>query len=375
LDPQAVTIKAVLEGRNARPLNIVEASGRELTVTVPVQEGGEVVGAARLIESLASVRSRIGEARWRLAGGEALALVGGALLATLLATAVDRPVRRLEDAARKLGDGDLEARADGGRLTELANLAGSFNTMADDFTANAIAQRDFAANASHQLKTPLTGLKLTLEALLANDLESHRAAQTALEQVDRLNRLAQDLLRLAQASTPSVAAQIVDLAEVAESVVEHWAETARRAGKALTFESRAPGTIRADWTDVEQMLDNLVDNAIRYSEAGATVTVTADAGTASVEDSGPGLTQEDRVRVFERFYRGSRSVMSRGTGLGLPIVAELARRWGADVVVGDTTGARIEIRFPPNWSGTRLLGDRGHSRTPVAGRSPSVPLP
>jgi signal transduction histidine kinase len=351
LDPPSASLNVVLRDSDTRPLNIVDARGSEFIVAVPVQEGGQVVGAIRLVESLAGVQSRITDARWRLAGGGLLALLGGALLAALLATTVVRPVRHLEEAAKQLGDGDLDARADASQLTELASLANSFNTMADHLSSNVSAQREFAANASHQLKTPLTGLKLTLEAILAGDSASDVGSRKALEQVDRLDRLAQDLLLLAQASTATVTASPVDLGEMAETVVEHWQETARRAGKNLTFETGRRAVVRADPADVEQMLDNLVDNAIRYSEKEATITVATDATIASVEDSGPGLTEEDRARVFERFYRGSRAPVSRGTGLGLPIVVELARRWRAQVVAVPAPGTRIEIRFPSDPAG------------------------
>jgi signal transduction histidine kinase len=347
LDPAPADVRRTLAATDVRPVTIVSDNGSNLTVTVPVVEGGEVVGAVRLGQSLSSVHARVASGRWRLAVGGGLALLGGALLAALLATTLVRPVRRLEEAANRLGAGDLDARADASRLRELASLAQSFNTMADDLSANVQAQRDFAANASHHFKTPLTGLKLSLEGVLTDHGEPREAARKALQQVDRLDLLAQDLLRLAQASSRSAAGEPVDLGDIAATVVERWSETARRAGKPLVLDADTPGRVRSDPADVEQMLDNLVDNAIRYSDNGATVTVHATGSTVGVEDSGPGLTAEDRGRVLERFYRGGRARQIRGTGLGLPIVAELAGRWRAELVIATAPGARFDIRFPP----------------------------
>jgi signal transduction histidine kinase len=353
LDPPAASLSLVIRAGSAKPLTFVDRNGSELITAAPVQEGGQVVGAVRLIQSLSAVDSRISAARWRLAGAGLIALLGGALLAAILATTVVRPVRRLEDTANRLGAGDVGARADGGQLRELASLAQSFNLMADGLSANIEAQRDFAANASHHFKTPLTGLKLNLEAILTDATEPHEASRKALQQVSRLDRLAQDLLLLAQASTTSAAGETLDLADIASTVGERWSETARRAGKPLIVCTGRPGVVRSDPADVEQMLDNLVDNAIRYSDDGATITIDSDATTVGVQDSGPGLTEEDRARVFERFYRGSRGRRSKdGTGLGLPIVVELGRRWHATVAIVESSGTRIEIRFPPSNEGS-----------------------
>ncbi len=230
LDPPSASLNLLLHTGSARPLSIVDSGDSELITAAPILEGGEIVGAVRLIQSLEGVESRINSARWRLAGAGMIALIGGVLLAAFLATTVVRPVRRLEDAANRLGDGDLAARADTSNLKELASLAQSFNTMADSLSTNIEAQRDFAANASHQFKTPLTGLKLTLEAILHDAVEPREASQKALQQVNRLDLLAQDLLRLAQASTMPVAGTPVDLADMARTVGERWSETARRAG-------------------------------------------------------------------------------------------------------------------------------------------------
>jgi signal transduction histidine kinase len=326
----------------------VQTRNGDLLVTVPVLEGGRVVGAVRVARAMSQVDRRTVRRNLGLAGLALLALTIGTGVAALLATRLTHPLRRFELVARRFGEGDVDVRAPEPSGRELAALAGSFNTMADSITANMQAQRDFAANASHQLKTPLTALRLRLDAIAdETGVDPVGEASKALGDVVRLDALVTDLLDLAHAETPVGLPEPFDLGELVSDVAERWTETATRRGKQLRVVIDVPAVVTAVEDDIEQVLDNLVDNAIRYSGTGAHITLEAVGAAARVCDDGPGIPDDERARVFERFFRGRTGrATTPGTGLGLAIVAALVRRSGGDVRLLPSPGTRIEVRLP-----------------------------
>jgi signal transduction histidine kinase len=278
-------------------------------------------------------------------------ILAGLVLAWILAGTLARPVRRLEDTAVRLGQGDLEARAKPEGPREVKTLAESFNRMAGALSANMAAQRDFVANASHQLRTPLTGLRLRLEAIQHEGGPGGDEARKAQRELDRLAELIDDLLQLARAASVESQGEPVDLAECARGAFDRWIGPAEEAGKRLNLSVVDGATVWANPDDLGHVLDNLVENAIRYTPEGTEITIQASErnGIArlAVADDGPGIPLQDRERVFDRFYRGTGGRRAGpGSGLGLAIVSELARRWGGDVRLSDDQGTRIEATFP-----------------------------
>jgi signal transduction histidine kinase len=222
--------------------------------------------------------------------------------------------------------------------------------MADALGSSMQAQRDFVANASHQLRTPLTGIKLRLEAIRAEGGAAGENAERAEEELDRLEALVDDLLALAGAATPSPDGATVDLSTVVEAAVDRWRAPAGEAEKTVEAGCVEQALVFADPGDLAHVVDNLIENALRYTPVGARVTVESQAengrATLVVADDGPGIPAEDRERVFERFYRGSNGRrLGPGTGLGLAIVAELVERWGGEVALGDGAGTRVRVVF------------------------------
>jgi signal transduction histidine kinase len=219
--------------------------------------------------------------------------------------------------------------------------------MAAELDALLASQRDLVANASHQLRTPLTGLRLRLEALAA-DPAQRADAEAGLREVDRLGRLIDDLLRLARASAPEPTGGAVDLVEQVREARTRWAQRATERGQQLDV--RADGAARAfaNPADVAAALDNLIENALVYSPAGTRVVVEAASrngvAAVSVEDDGPGIAPDELPRVVERFYRG-RGAAAPGTGLGLAIVHEIATRWGGSLDLTSDGGTRATVRF------------------------------
>jgi len=342
---------ALTEGRVDFRRRFSETAGEELLlVTVPVVHQGQVIGAVRVSASRESVVDRVHRSWLRLAAIGLAVVAGAFVLAWILATTVSRPLSRLRNTARDLGEGDLDARAPTDGPAELAALGVSFNRMADALGSSMRAQRDFVANASHQLRTPLTGIKLRLEAIQAEGGTAGENAAKAEEELDRLEALVDDLLALAGAATPPPAGATVDLSTVVEDAIERWQAPAGEAEKTVGAGRVEQALVFADPGDLAHVVDNLIENALRYTPSGAKVTVEAEAdngrATLVVADDGPGIPAEDRARVFERFYRGSNGRrLGPGTGLGLAIVAELVERWDGEVTLADGPGTRVQVVF------------------------------
>jgi len=332
-----------------------ETLGDELLfVTLPLVDEERVVGAVRVSVPLAAQTARVRESWLRLALIGLAVIAAGLALAWVLARSLAAPVTRLNRAAERVAVGDLETRVPEDGPTELAALARSFNRMAAALGASLAAQRDFVANASHQLRTPLAGLKLRLEAVRAEGGPAAEQAEKAEREVDRLSTLVGDLLELARAAAPEATGRTVDLARAAADAGERWRDRAAASGKEIRLGADSAAPVWTSEADVAHVLDNLVENAIRYAPPGARITVAVTPGprpALTVSDDGPGIPEEDRERIFERFYRGATGRLSGpGTGLGLAIVAELAQRWGGEARLLDGPGTAIEVSFPPTVS-------------------------
>ena len=317
-----------------------------LLVTVPVTNLDQTIGALRVSAPMGEVESSV-RSSWL-----ALALIGlavvlaGLVLAWILAGSIARPVEKLRAAAGRLGRGDLDARVEPEGPQELDELGRSFNRMAGELSDNLAAQRDFVANASHQLRTPLTGIKLRLEAIRGEGGAAADEAAKAEAELDRLSLLVDDLLALARASSDHASPERVDLGDAVRSAGRRWAEPAATAGHDLVVAADGSGYAWAAPADVAHVLDNLIENAIRYSPSGSRIEVEVDPDGFVVSDTGPGIPPAERERIFERFYRGAEGrAAGPGTGLGLAIVAELAERWGGSVELLDGPGTRVRARF------------------------------
>ncbi len=324
-----------------------------LFTAIPVIRNDRTIGAVRVTQSVDAVQREVRNDTLALVGVGALALLLGLGVAWLLAGSLARPLRGLAGTARRVADGDLDARAALEGSSEQREVAAAFNHMTDRLARSLRAQREFVANASHQLRTPLTGLRLRLEAadLKNSDPDVRRELAAAERETVRLAALLTRLLTLVHESDAEEG-ELLDLGEEAAAAYRRWEAPAKSSGHELRLEPREGVLTRSSRADVAAMLDNLVENALNYSPAGTTVTIgpEGDATWArvSVSDEGPGVDPEEGARVFERFYRGSGTTGTEGTGLGLAVVEELARRWSGEASLAnrDPRGARAEVRLP-----------------------------
>jgi signal transduction histidine kinase len=342
-------IQAALKGGRVRE---PDPSGDSLFVAVPVVSNGEIGGALRIAEDLSELNSSMLRSRLVVGAVGLFVVAGGMAVAWALASSLARPLRNLSSTARRLGGGDLSARADLSGPRDVAEVAGALNAMAADLSAAVETQKDFIANASHQLRTPLTGLRIRLEGIASDGGPSARSASAALAEVDRLSALVEDLLLLARSATAESTAQSVDLAACVRAAVQRWTPRAHERAQVMSEQAPAPVRICADPDDVSGVLDNLLENAIAYCPEGASIQVEASAmngeGRLIVDDDGPGIPREDRARVFERFYRGRVGRQAGpGTGLGLAIVRKMAERWGGRAAVETSpSGTRVVVAWP-----------------------------
>ena len=233
----------------------------------------------------------------------------------------------------------------------MRDLAGSFDTMAGRLETLVASQREFAADASHQLRTPLAALRLRLENLREGaDAGSHRDVDAALVEVERLAGIIDGLLVLARAESPEPTLVAVAVAEVVRDRVSAHEVLAARQGVTLSGRSERVSAT-AVLGAVDQMLDNLIDNAVKASPRGSEVTVRAAVTPGGVEihvvDQGPGMSDEERRHAFERFWR-SGATGRGGSGLGLAIVDRLARASGGARSCGPprTAGSMRSSPFP-----------------------------
>lgn len=324
-------------------------------VAVPVLSGEEILGAVRLTYAESAVDEEVSE-RLRVIGIVALlTLIMAGIAGIVFSGTVTRRLSVLTATTERLAAGDLSARAEtAGGAAELVRLSRSFNRMAERLSSLIDEQRAFAADASHQLRTPLTALRLKLERardLIDSDPDGAAARLAAAElEADRLVTIVEGLLALGRAGASVSPIVEVDLAAIARERVEQWEPLASESGIALTIDAPTSVRVLAVPTGVDQMIDNIIDNALAVSRAGDSIAVAISAGerpAVSITDEGPGMSDDELARAFDRFWRGGTT--TPGTGLGLAIVAELARASGASVTLDrrDPHGLIATITFDP----------------------------
>jgi signal transduction histidine kinase len=339
-------IRAALRGHGEQITRNSETLGTEILATsVPVLEHGRPAGAVRVTQSVSAVNHAVRTSILDLAALAAVVLALALIAGALIAQQIARPIRRLDRAARGVAAGELDTTVAVEGSTEQRSLARAFNEMTQRIRRLLRVQQDFVADASHQLRTPLTGLRLRLEGL-ADRLRADRATsielEAAMREIDRLSLIVDELLILSRAGEHELPGERVDLAEAVERAAERWRRTAQERGIEIELGGDNTATAWCARPDLDRSIDALVENALRYSPSGSTVTIGAAPGRIEIVDQGPGLAPGEENDVFERFSRGSAGRRGpSGTGLGLPIARELTRQWDGDVTLHNRDGAGL----------------------------------
>ncbi|CAN7466868.1 sensor histidine kinase [Mesorhizobium amorphae] len=344
--PGRPSMKTVYRDRELRLLtysHAVVGAGADSPISVTV--GVTLAGHDAMVRHL-----------WFSAFAQQLALVAIAGVFVLLGLRRGlAPLIRLRDAVRSPSRSDLDPIEVAGAQSEIRPLIDALNVYMERVRAQMAAQRRFIANAAHQLRTPLALLSTQASyALREGAAEARQEALVALQASSgRLARLAEQLLTLSQAEPGSrrPRADRIDLTEAARHVLETQAPAALARNIDLGLDETGPVTVVGDGTMLREMIVNLVDNALRYTQAGGTVTVKLAAidgeGVLTVADDGPGIPADEREHVFERFYRLA-GATQEGSGLGLAIVREVVENAGGRVTLADGAagGLVVDVRLP-----------------------------
>ena len=349
-------VRTALRGRSEQITRNSRTLGTEILATsVPVLEHGRPHGAVRVTQSVAAVHRAVQTSILDLAALAGVVLLLGMAAGAVVAQQIARPIRRLDRAARSVAGGNLDATVAVEGSTEQRSLARTFNEMTQRVKRLLRVQQDFVADASHQLRTPLTGLRLRLESLAGRFREDRAIAgelDAGMKEIDRLSLIVDELLILSRAGEHDLPGERVDLSEAAARAGERWHGAARERGISLEVrDGEGPAAVWCAVPDLDRSLDALVENALRYSPAGSTVTIATGPRRIEVIDEGQGLEPGEEEGVFDRFSRGSAGRRGpSGTGLGLPIARELTRQWNGEVTLvnREGEGARATIAFAPD---------------------------
>ncbi|MGW1550578.1 HAMP domain-containing sensor histidine kinase [Streptomyces sp. NPDC002346] len=320
---------------------VQQSAGGELVAAVPISQGERVIGVVRAAISTRSVWNRILTAWGALLGAALLALGAAILVARRQARVLTAPLESLSRTSQAIADGDLSARAATCGINEIDQVADTHNAMVQRLAQLLHHEKNFTANASHQLRTPLTGLQLGLEQALTTPTTNPRAAiEEALERARHLNDTIDEVLQLAKAE-PAAGAALQPAGELLERAERRWHGPLAQDGRRIRFTpDPAATTLPVPGRTTEQILDILLDNAHRHGHGTVTVTL-RDMGAALALD----IADEGTLTLHPKtlFERGTTT--GPGEGIGLALAKDLA----------DSTGARLSLTHTAPTTFTLLL--------------------
>jgi signal transduction histidine kinase len=327
-------VRSALDGTVA-----AETGAGALVVAIPVTHDGDVIGAVRAAGPRSAVFGQVASAWAWMLGLALLAITAVWLLARRQAARLARPLEEIADAAHRLGEGDFTVRSRQVGVPEIDAVATALNSSADRLDDLLARERAFSADASHQLRTPLAGLRLKLEAAMVRPEEDIRVAVTsAIAAADRLERTIDELLALARDAKESTATP-VDVPSLLHEVEQVWGARLADLGRQLRIvaDERLPASTTSA-AAAHQVLSVLVDNAVAHGQGTVTVAVreAADALAVDVSDEGPGITAPESVLFARRQGSGG------GHGIGLALARRLAEAEGGRL--------RLTTPTPPTFT-------------------------
>lgn len=348
-----------VSARSGRPLVVLDVQGKDwLSLTMPIQENGELLGYLQVMRPLEPVEQTLHQLLLILATAIPLTLLVAVAVGLFLAQRALSPINRIVHTARAIGQGNLSERINwDGPQDELGRLAATFDDMLNRLEQTFERQRQFTADASHELRTPIAVIRAQAETALSRSRSPASYRQTLekiVEQAEHMSRLANQLLILARADAgkESLEKEPVDLVELVQAVTAEMQAPAQSKGielKTNLSAELAQLVVNGDQTRLTQLVINLLDNAIKYTPAPrpgyqpvVEISLSRQGAWArlTVSDNGIGIPASDLPHIFERFYRvdKARSRASGGTGLGLAIVQWIVNRHGGRIEVASQLG-------------------------------------
>ena len=354
-------VAAALENRTVYDVRPDAAGNTTVYAAAAVTEEGQVLSIVQISTPLTHARGVVLE-RWLTLGGGVVLLTAAAVIAALwLSASLTRPLSQLRDTANQMAAGNLEQRLPENRRDEIGELAAAFNHMAEQVDAMLVEQRAFASNAAHELRTPITAIRLRSEALREGALDEATKQQYIAEideEAARMGDLVQDLIMLSrlEGGRASRGQEQISPWQLAHSLMREFQPQA--AGRHITLTLDAPEELPAQTASLAHMrivFRNLLSNALKYTPDGGRITwkirVAGGEIYHNITDTGQGIAPEDLPHVFERFYRAdkARTRQVDGVGLGLSLVQTVVALYDGRITIsspGLGQGTTVELWWP-----------------------------
>ncbi len=360
--PDVGLARSIANGTSPSTLTTVAVDGVRMRMYIFGRDlfppyNGQTSIAIELAEPLNGVESVLGTLRWVLALVFLLVVALAALLARLATHRVLRPLNEVTATAQLIGEtNDLSRRIAVHDDDEVGQLATRFNEMLErlessraQLDASVLSQRQLVADASHELRTPVTSLRTNIEVLLSgaelDDEDRTRLLTDVVEQSEELSTLVSDLIEVARGDTPPKYYEALRLDRIAEEALDR----ARRNAPNVQFDEHLqPIWVQGDGERLMRAINNLLDNAALHAGHGGPIEVTVDGTGVTVRDHGDGISETEMPHVFDRFYRGANSRARQGSGLGLAIVRQAAEQHQGTITVANAAdgGAVFTLKLP-----------------------------
>lgn len=352
-------LKKSLDGEQTVMINDSEAENKTLSVAVPVTIDGQTAGGVYLASSVDGIDNTINSARTSLIVFSIMIAVIIGMVSFGISTIITAPMVEFREAARRISKGDFKARVRISGQSDMAEMGETMNYMAQELEMIEDKRRKFVSDVSHELKTPMAGIKLicdTCEEIDDPKLQKEFIGDISTE-VDRLSRLVEKLLTLSRLDEGKITLESVEIKPMIEKIVRNLTPVAKSKDIRIYTEYRYESypLIMMDYDKMFEAFYNIADNAIKYSPESGHLHISVDCDTKNIiiafEDNGPGIPEEERERIFERFYRldDSRARDTGGTGLGLAIAGEAVAAHKGSISVASVNvdgGSIFTVRLP-----------------------------
>ena len=352
-----VLLSAIVNGMEIRHRSEMADTGNPIfTVGVPYKEGGEVMGGVFIHTSEQSIEASYRDVLSSVLHAMMLALALASLIILVVCEFITRPLREMAQAAERFAHGDFQQRVHVKSRDEVGRLADSFNSMAADLDRLEQTRREFVANVSHELRSPLTSMQGFINGVLDGtvpEAEQSKYLGVVLDETKRLNKLITTLLDLSHMESGQTPLQKskFDINElIARALIRQEGHISEKNMDVWVEFDEDTCMVNADVDRIEQVMINLIDNAVKYAGESGVITLSTrrEKGIVrvAVEDNGPGIAQEDILCIFDRFYMADKAhTTGTGTGLGLPIVKSILDQHGQNIVALSEMGKGTRFEF------------------------------
>lgn len=355
-------IKLAFDGKQGEMLSDDTSETKMMTVAVPVEKNSQIIGCVYLAENVENIEKVINSTRFSLIIFCVIICILIGMLSFGMSFIITSPIEEVNNVAREISKGNFNKRVKIKGHDEFAQMGETLNYMCDELSLLEERRRKFVSDASHELKTPMAGIKLICDTILSDDNPNPDMVKDFLsdmgDEVDRLTRIIERLLVLTKLDSPATELKLeeADILNLISGIEKKLTPMANAKDIVLysDFHGRDSIVIVMDWDKIWEAVYNVVDNAIKYSPNGGFVHISADIAKndviIKVEDNGPGIPEEEKEHIFERFYRldDSRTRDTGGTGLGLAIARETINMHGGSINVAakQDAGSIFVITIP-----------------------------